>query len=200
MASTGIQNQDNYFSSWGPQMSRNVLNVVGIVDLKWGFQLGFVSSFSTKGPIMPSVSGVDLDGDGSSNTPLPGLSYNCVNRGCGKDDIAAAVANFNSTYAGKKDATGKTIAALVLPANYSLTRNGTSQDLRLTKVFTFKERYKFSVLAEMFNVFNYQNLSGYNYSLSGSSGTSFGIPTQRAGQVFGSGGPRAVQLGGRFTF
>jgi len=28
----------------------------------------------------------------------------------------------------------------------------------------------------------------------------FGQPTSRVQQVFGSGGPRAVQIGGRFTF
>jgi len=28
----------------------------------------------------------------------------------------------------------------------------------------------------------------------------FGQPTQRAGQVFGSGGPRAFQVGARFSF
>jgi hypothetical protein len=178
-------------------MSRNILNVVGIVDLHWGFQLGFVSSFSTLGPTMVSVSGIDISGSGTGSTPLPGLSYNCVNRGCGNSDIAAAVSNWNSTYAGKKDATGKTIPTLTLPSNYSFGRNGTSQDLRLTKTFTFKERYKFAILAEMFNVLNYQNLTGYSTTINNAS---FGIPTQRAGQVFGSGGPRALQLGGRFTF
>jgi len=34
----------------------------------------------------------------------------------------------------------------------------------------------------------------------GSASTLFGQPTQRAGQSLGQGGPRAVQIGGRFTF
>jgi predicted extracellular nuclease len=58
----------------------------------------------------------------------------------------------------------------------------------------------------MFNVLNYFNPSGYNFNLDNKNANAaaqtynFGIPTQRAGQVFGSGGPRAVQVGGRFTF
>jgi hypothetical protein len=49
----------------------------------------------------------------------------------------------------------------------------------------------------MFNVFNYANYGGYTFDPSSSA---FGIQTQRATQVFGSGGPRAVQVGGRVTF
>jgi hypothetical protein len=49
----------------------------------------------------------------------------------------------------------------------------------------------------MFNIFNISNLTGFNFNVN--SGT-FGIPTQRAGQVFGSAGPRAVQIGGRISF
>jgi len=48
-------------------------------------------------------------------------------------------------------------------------------------------------------VFNISNLSGFNFNL-GTSPSTFGVPTQRAGQVFGSAGPRAVQVGGRFSF
>jgi hypothetical protein len=72
----------------------------------------------------------------------------------------------------------------------------------LTKTFKLKERYKFSVLAEMFNVLNYQNYGGFNFNPTAGtpSGSAFGIATQRQGQTFGSGGPRAVQLGGRFSF
>jgi Carboxypeptidase regulatory-like domain len=194
----GIENMDNYASTWGPQGSLQVLHVVGTVQLPWGFSLGAISSTSSKGAIMPVVSGIDISGSGAGSTPLPGLSYNCLNRGCGVTQLDAAVANWNSTYAGKLDATGKKIPTLTLPSNFSLGRNFNSQDLRLTKTFTYRERYKFNVFAEMFNVFNFANVSGQSWDPSNSTG--FGIPTQRVTQVFGSGGPRAVQVGGRFTF
>jgi len=196
----GIQNLSNYASTWGPQAARQLLNVVGIVDLPWGFQIGLISTNSTRGPIMPVISGFDINGNGSGSTPLPGLSYNCLNEGCGRSDLEAAIANWNANFAGKKDLSpngGKTLPTLALPSNYRLGRPFDSQDLRLTKTFVLKERYKFAVLAEMFNVFNYQNFTGFNYDPN--SGV-FGIPTQRAGQTFGSGGPRAVQLGARVSF
>src|SRR5262249_33054361 len=95
-----------------------------------------------------------------------------------------------------------------------------TQDFRLTKVFRFKERYQLSILGEMFNAFNISNLSGYSYTLdpqqlangkplvcsqgaapgSATQNCNFGQPTQRVNQTFGSAGPRAVQVGARFTF
>ena len=204
MGINGIRNLQNYASSWGPQAARHLLTVSGLVDLPWGFQLGLISTTSSLGPVMPVISGFDINGNGSGVTPLPGLSYNCLNISCGKSDLAAAVASWNSTYAGKKDLSPspKVLPTITLPSNYSLGRPFNSQDLRLTKTFTFHERYKFSVLAEMFNVLNYANLSGFNFNPAAGSpaGAAFGIATQRIGQTFGSGGPRAVQVGGRFTF
>jgi len=200
----GIADLGNYASTWGPQGSRHVLSVVGTVDLPWGFQVGFISSFASKGPISAVVSGYDINGNGSGVTPLPGLSFNCLNAGCGKSELNAAVANWNSTLAGTfdKSPTPKKIPTIALPANYSLGRNFDSQDIRLTKTFRFKERYKFSVLGEMFNVLNYQNYGGFNFNPTAGTpaGSAFGIATQRQGQTFGSGGPRAVQVGGRFSF
>jgi hypothetical protein len=198
MGLNGIENLDNYQSTWGPQGSRQILHVVGTVQLPWGFSLGAISSTSSKGALMPVVSGIDISGSGAGSTPLPGLSYNCLNRGCGVAQLDAAVANWNSTYAGKLDATGKKIPTLTLPSNFNLGRNFNSQDLRLTKTFTYHERYKLNIFAEMFNVFNFANVSGQSWDPSNSTG--FGIPTQRVTQVFGSGGPRAVQVGGRVTF
>ena len=81
--------------------------------------------------------------------------------------------------------------------------NFSSQDIRLTKKFTFRERYIFSVFGEGFNIFNIANLGGYSSTLDQvrpNQTFSFGQPTSRAGQVFGSGGPRAFQIGGRFQF
>jgi hypothetical protein len=197
MGLNGTADLGNYDSTWGPQGSRNVLNIVGTVQLLWGFQLGIVSTTSSTGPVMPVIGGIDLNGNGSGETPLPGLSYNCLNISCGVSDLKAAVANWNSTYAGKLDGTGKKMPTLTLPANFSLGRPFDSQDLRLTKTFTYHERYKLSVFGEMFNVFNYSNYGGYTFD---PSSHAFGIATQRATQVFGSGGPRAVQVGGRVTF
>jgi hypothetical protein len=50
----------------------------------------------------------------------------------------------------------------------------------------------------MFNVLNVANLGGFSGNLANPAG--FGQPTSRASQVFGSGGPRALQLGARFSF
>jgi len=90
-----------------------------------------------------------------------------------------------------------------LPQNYTFGRPGASQDIRVTKLFTFRERYKLSVFTEIFNVLNYANIGGISTVLdvAGAGSTlAFGQPTTRAGQVFGSGGPRAMQIGGRFQF
>ena len=65
---------------------------------------------------------------------------------------------------------------------------------------------KLSLFGEMFNVLNYFNPSGYNFNIDPKNSNpaaqtfAFGIPSQRVGQVFGSGGPRAMQIGGRFVF
>jgi hypothetical protein len=194
----GISNLDNWFETYGPQGARHILNVSALAELPWGFQVGFISAMSSRGPLMPSVTSVDLDGDGTTTTPIPGVDFNCFNRGCGKDDLAQAVASFNQQFAGKKDARGQTIPTLTLPTNYEFGDNFSSQDIRLTKTFTWRERYKLAVFGEIFNVFNIANLGGYSFNLNNTA--TFGQPTSRASQVFGSGGPRALQLGGRFTF
>jgi hypothetical protein len=148
MGLNGTADLGNWDSTWGPQAPRNILNVVGTVQLPWGFSLGLVSATSSRGPIMPT--------------------------------------------------TGQhTMPTLALPSNFNLGRPFDSQDIRLTKTFTYHERYKLAIFAEMFNVFNYSNYGGYTFDPSSSE---FGIQTQRVTQVFGSGGPRAVQVGARITF
>jgi hypothetical protein len=198
MGLNGIHNLDNYDSSWGPQAPRNILHVVGTVQLPWGFSLGLISSTSSLGPINPVISGIDINGNGSGNTPLTLPSYNCLNITCGVGALKTAIATWNATEAGKEDGTGQhKIPTLTLPSNFNLGRPFNSQDMRLTKTFTYREHYKLSVFGEMFNIFNYANYGGYTFDPSSSA---FGIQTQRATQVFGSGGPRAIQVGGRVTF
>jgi hypothetical protein len=230
----GIVNLDNYFQSYGPQGARHLLNVSGLVDLPWGFQLGVISSTSSRGPFHPSISGIDLDGDGVTTEPLPGVQYyNCFNRACGKNDLTTAVQNWNAKYFPSgppqaaadfrnKDARGQNIPYLILPNKFDLGDSFNSQDVRLTKTFAWKDRYKLSVFGEVFNVFNVANLSGFSGTIQPlqlrlnaagqpvvpvaqqiqeqSAVSTFLQPTQRAGQVFGSGGPRALQLGARISF
>ncbi len=130
--------------------------------------------------------------------PLPGLAFNCLNAGCGKTELANAVNAYNQANPNSQ---------LALPSNYALSAPVFSQDIRLTKTFVVKERYRFTVLAEMFNALNISNLTIGTYQLDtknvlnpAGQTYSFGQPTGRVTQTFGSGGPRALQVGARFTF
>jgi hypothetical protein len=197
-----IVDLDNYFEGYGPTLARHNLTVAGVADLPWGFSLSLNSQFISRDPVNPVIPGVDLTGSGITNLPItivaPGLSYGCFNQGCGKGDLAQAVDYFNANYAGKKEARGATIPKTpTLPSSYDLGRPTITQDFRLTKTFAVKERYKFQVFLEAFNAFNIANLTGYSFTLTSAA---FGQPTQRSGQTFGSSGPRALQVGGRFSF
>jgi hypothetical protein len=193
----GIVNLDNWFQTWGPQGARHILNMSGIVDLPWGFQLGIISATASRGPFTPVVGGFDIDGDGTTVELLPGTDFSRRDRGLPKSKLPAAVAEFNRLYAGKRDVRNTLIPTITLPSNFQYNDNFNSQDVRLTKKFTFRERYTLSIFGEMFNVLNIANLSDISNNVNS---PAFGIPQQRQTQVFGSGGPRALQLGGRFVF
>lgn len=194
----GIYNNDNYFQYRGPQGSLNLLNVSGIVNLPWRFQFSFISSYQSAGAFYPTIPGVDLTGSGINGFPLPGMGTQAFNRGLGKSDLAKLVDQYNQNYAGKRGPVpGQVFPKISLPANYNFGRPFTSQDIRLTKSFLWKERYKLDVFGEGFNIFNYANLGGYSGNLLD---PGFGQATSRAGNIFGTGGPRAFQVGGRFSF
>jgi hypothetical protein len=207
LAENAAVDLDNYFNGYGPALPRHNLNIAGFGDLPWGLKLTLNSSLISRPPITPTISGIDLNGSGNTTYPLseadPNLGYNCFNAGCGKQDLANAVSYFNTTWAGKKAMNGVTIPALTLPSNYGLGAPILSQDMRLTKDIAFAERYHMAVFAELFNVLNIANLSGFNYTLDAVKTPqtyAFGQATGRVNQVFGSGGPRALQLGARFSF
>ena len=54
---------------------------------------------------------------------------------------------------------------MVLPPDYQLGDPFFSQDFRVTKSFTYKERYQLKVFSEFFNAFNIANLTGYSFAL-----------------------------------
>src|SRR5262249_47934135 len=117
--------------------------------------------------------------------------------GMGQMDLAALVSQFNSKYALTTDAKSFPIPRLALPADYEFGDNFHSLDLRLSRSFVFLERWRLSLIAEVFNLYNKANLTGYSGELTSAA---FGQPTSRATQVFGSGGPRAFQLALRLSF
>ena len=205
--SVSVWNELNWFSGYGPVLARQNLNVSGTVHLPWGFDFSVNSSIISRSPVEPVIPNIALAGtDIAGSQALPGLSYGCLNAGCGKSDLAKAVNAFNATYAGTKDSKGNVVPTLVLPSDYQFGDPLFSQDFRLTKLFTIKERYHFNVFGEVFNAFNISNLTGYAFNLDSKAapGTpqtfTFGQPTSRVGQILGSGGPRAFQFGARFLF
>ncbi|HYL39093.1 MAG TPA: carboxypeptidase regulatory-like domain-containing protein [Bryobacteraceae bacterium] len=202
-------NLDNYFATYGPNLATHNLNTAILADLPWGFKLSINNSIISRSPVIPFLPGLDILGVGATtylSAVAPGLGYNCFAAGCGKSDLTKAVDSFNATYAGKKDARGTTIPQYAVPSDYQFGDPRFDTDARVTKEFAYRERYKLQVFGEFFNAFNIANLVGYSFNLDrknpdpNKQNFSFGQPTGRFGQVFGSGGPRAIQVGARISF
>ena len=218
---TSTVNLNNNFESYGQQLAHQDLNVAAVYDFRWGIQFSLNNSFISTTPGMPVTTGIDLSGTGATASgPLPGLPYNCGGVTCSIAQVQAAVASFNSTYAGTTAPNGSIVPTYVLPPNFKFGEPILYQDIRVTKTFAYKERYKLALMFEVFNLGNIDgsaNLTGYSLSLDtlakgcaltasgystncGTQTYAFGQPTNRAQQTFLSGGPRAIQLGARFTF
>ncbi len=206
-----VWDEAHWMSGYGEYLPHHNLTISGTVNLPVGFTLSLNNFIQSRTPQTASVSGLVLPGtvNSGSSEPLPGMGYNCLNAGCGKSDLAAAVNAFNTAVAAGqiKNSNGSTFTSqLVLPQNYDLGAPSVTQDVRLTKVFSYHERYKLNVFGEFFNILNIGNLSGYSFTLDAKNANAaaqtfaFGQPTQRISQTFGSGGPRAIQVGARFTF
>jgi hypothetical protein len=193
-------NLDNWFENRGPVATdiTHIVNLAGVAQLPSRFELGLNFSFSSVPPFSAYVGGIDFNGDGTKDDLLPGSTVNAFNRSMARADLERLVAQFNQTYAGTKDSHGNFIPFLTLPLRYSFGHNFQSVDLRLSRLFVFRERWRLSLIGEVFNLYNAANLSGYSGDLTNPA--SFGQPTSRFTQVFGSGGPRAFQLGARVNF
>jgi hypothetical protein len=195
---------NNYFATYGPNLQRHTLNIAALINLPWGLKLSTNTALTSRVPVEPLLIGPDLAGSGTNSPLALALSkygYNCFAMSCSKTDLANAVATYNSTVAGTKDLRGNIIKPITLPGDYQFGDPKYNTDVRITKGITYKERYHAEVFAEVFNLFNVANLTGYSFNLSGGVvSTAFGQPTSRVGQVFGSGGPRAEQVGARISF
>ncbi|HWC76018.1 MAG TPA: hypothetical protein VG778_01065, partial [Blastocatellia bacterium] len=170
---------------------------------------------------------LDADGDGTSFFALPGIAWNGFGRGADANDIRLAVSQYNASViarakplpanptpgqlaactlinpsngqrmCGLRSPLNQVYPLITLPADFDNGDTLISTDLRVTRTITLREKVKLSVIGEGFNIFNIANLGGYTGNLQS---TSFGTPTTRTNQVFGSGGPRAFQFAARVTF
>ena len=195
---TPISNLNNWLQNVGPSSPRHILNASGVIDLPWAFQVGFISSFSSRAPFQPIITGADFYGTGIDQFLLPGSGTNQFNFGLGRSDLVQLVNRYNQTWAGKPGPNPvQTFPHVTLPQHFDLGRNFNSQDLRVTKLFRFRERLEWQIFGEVFNVLNVANLTGYVDNLLA---PSFGQPSARTSNIFGTGGPRAFQLGSRVSF
>jgi hypothetical protein len=203
----GLIDNSNWFATWGPQMGHQTLSGSIVVALPLGIQFSGVMSLQSATPFQPFVTGVDFDGNGIfaaagetvyPGAPLPGGGFNQFDVSENKQQLINLVNQYNANYGGKTDPLGHLYPTVTLPSNWGFPRPFDSQDIRVTKVFPIHgERVRLSIFGECFNVFNIANLTFYNEVLNA---PNFGQASQRATNIFGSGGPRAFQLGSRLTF
>jgi hypothetical protein len=207
------QNLNNFFATYGPDLPHHNLNVSGFVDLPWGFQVSVISNMLSHPPVAPTIDGVNNAGTditSSGYTPLLALLGKGYSGFISNGDLRNLVNQYNSTIAGTLTPLGQAETALppqlrqkypAIPTlgDFNLGDIYNSQDLRVTKTFSFRERYRLRLIGEAFNIFNTSNVSNINFNLLSPNGV-FGQPNQRVGQTFGSGGPRAFQIGARVMF
>jgi hypothetical protein len=179
-----------------------------------GWTVAFISETDSAPPLDTTLSGLDLDGDGISTTLLPGINgHNLFGEGLSQSKLRALVTQYNAWVEArtrtitKPDGTqsvvrprtpfNQIISPIVLRGNISPGDSFISQDVRLTKKFNTKEKVTVSLIGEVFNLFNVANLTGYSNVLNQ---PNYGQPSARAGQAFGTGGPRAFQVASRVEF
>jgi hypothetical protein len=176
--------------------------------------VAFISETDSEPPLDTTLSGLDLDGDGISTTLLPGINgHNLFGQGLSQSRLRELVAQYNATVEARTriitnpDGTqslirprtpfNQIISPIVLPGKISAGDSFISQDVRLTKRFNINEKVTLSLIGEVFNLFNIANLTGYSSVLNQ---PNYGQPSARAGQAFGTGGPRAFQVASRVEF
>ena len=179
-----------------------------------GWSLSFVSHAYTAPPLDTLLVGLDLDGDGISQTLLPGTTrHNTLGQGLTVDELRGLVAAYNASVdartlrVGNADGSvslvrprtpfNQIITPIVLPDTFASGDSFITQDVRVTKTVALRGEIKLALAVEVFNLLNVANLTGYSGVLNQ---PNYGQPTARVGQAFGTGGPRAAQLAARVTF
>jgi hypothetical protein len=219
---------DDFSTAYGtqPDDRRHRLTVSTIVDLPEykgrfrparallrGWSAALISQTESTTPLDTLLTGLDLDGDGISRTLLPGISrHNTLGRGLSEGELRNLVQQYNDsveehtrrvengngvTVIRPRTPFNQVLNPISLPDTFSSGDSFITQDIRLTRNLNLGETVTASLIAEGFNIFNIANTSGYSNMLNQ---VNYGQASARAGQVFGSGGPRAFQFAARLQF
>jgi hypothetical protein len=175
--------------------------------------LAFISQTDSAPPLNTLLVGLDLDGDGTSRTLLPGTRYNSLGQGLSTVELRELVRRYNADVEAAtrrvvepggsvsvirpRTPFNQVINPVVLPESFSNGDSFVTQDLRLTRRIAIGGKLRLDLIGEVFNIFNVSNLTGYSGVLNQ---LGYGQPTARAGQVFGTGGPRSFQFAARAEF
>jgi hypothetical protein len=224
-----FNNYDNYRTAYGdqPDDRRHRLTLSAIYDLPKsnkgsrrlqallnGWTVAMISETDSAPPLETILTGLDLDGDGISRTLLPGVTrHNTLGRTLNPAGLRSLVNDYNAGIEGQtrrvtnpdgsvsvirpRTPFNQIISPITLPDRFSNGDTFITQDVRLTRKINITETYKLALMGEAFNFFNIANMSGYSNTLNQ---MNYGLPSARAGQVFGSGGPRAIQFATRLEF
>jgi hypothetical protein len=196
--------------SWG---KRNLLG---------NWNLSFISTAFSGVPFSAFLpNDVDLSGTGTFLTYLPGTGPGALGRSVkNASDLNAIISSYNasiptrgvacgSSPTGRCDLFGDAIERIApVPANRVIGGDSLiSQDVRVTKTFSFNENVKLDLIGEVFNLFNianYREEANVSQVLdvegTPTNERTFLVPVSRATSVFGTGGPRAFQFAAKLRF
>jgi hypothetical protein len=176
-----------------------------VIGLPWDFQLAPILQYGSPRPFSANT-GFDIDGDGLFT----------IDRLCAGVDPAAAFAVRGNTAALQALNPLGCQQAQVNSLRSGFVYNGTTfeershrffnVDMRVSKIIKFGERFRLSLNADFFNLFNTENLAyGTNARLGlnvATNAAQFLQPTSLYGPGFGPpvGRPFTAQFGARFTF
>jgi hypothetical protein len=212
-------NQPRLEKGYAVSDERSRLTLYGDAQLPWGISLAPLYTFGSGVPADTFLPGTAINSASGSRLPL-----------IGRNSLGRSVKNSNQLNAviDKWNALAPCPGAFPclaggplqhVPAGINFFSPFSSLDLRLMKVFKFRENMALNLIAEGFNLFNQTNIRGSsnnnyygrNVSISPYQAAENGQPAQTvqtnfysavttAGGFFGSGGPRAFQFAARFAF
>ncbi len=170
-------NPFNLAGEWGPSydQQRHTLSLTGAYSLKWGFSLSGALHYGSGQNFIVT----------SSQNPF-GLTY----------FTSRIFTNTTRYYINPKEVS----PAQGLPGYDIVARDSfigqpiIRVDMRLSKTFTVKDRFRFTPMIEAFNLFNHSNFGNYQLNVNVAS---FGLPAQVTDLPYY---PRMLQFAGRFEF